>query len=217
MRSSRLVLWTIASASAFLILLAWGGEENAIQQLAERNLRVDEKLNEFDIHKNPKSLKDAYTLISSAPFDRSSQDWRDVCGGIMETTLRILEECYEARDHEYDIADHRPFYTQVCPPLGGEQIIVSGMDPKEVKDPEVRKLYEQAIVENNRRKAEYRREKALQDILDRGILHIQECVEALPSDAERGDAIIAIKKSVKNGMLRERILQRVEKNVGSSL
>lgn len=198
--------------STLLSLSACGGEESVMQQLSKQNVSVDEKLNKFDLHNDTQLLQDAYTSISSMPFDKGSQEWEQTYCGIIKTTLKVLEKCYEARDQEYSITNHPPFYTQVCPPLGGGQIMVSGMDPKDVKDPEVRKQYEEAIAGNNCRRAKHRRERALQKILDHGILNIQKRIEALPSDAKKGNSgINIIKSTVKNEKLREEILQKFEK------
>jgi hypothetical protein len=207
MKSIRLILQAILIS----VLPSVAGERGVMQQIEGRGQKVDEFLERFDTEDEPQLLREAYIIVRSFPLNRSRDDWEQENKFVIEKSLRVLEKCYEARDHEYDLLNPPPIFMKVAPPLGSAEVTFSGMDPKGIKDPEIRRQYEEAIAENDRRRSKHRRERHLQNIIDRGIKHILMRIEALPSDEDKTSAGASIIfNSVNNERLREKILNRLE-------
>jgi len=173
--------------------------------------QVSRGLREFREDNDHRSLERAYSLlpslIASAEAARNKQD-RDRALLLM---LEFLAECNEAHDKTYDLNDHPPFFTKVMPPLGSARTVIAGMDPKEIKDPEARKQYEEEIAENTRRKEKYQRERILQRVLSGGVRHIRAYVEASLAAGSFTDRHISmVEKHITDTTLKSRILGRKE-------
>jgi hypothetical protein len=83
--------------------------------------------------------------------------------GCLRLQLKVLLALASAHDPYYDRdASTNIVYANVMPPLSKRnEPLMSGMDPEAIKDAEVRKAYEDAIAENNRRNEKLKREMAL--------------------------------------------------------
>jgi len=125
---------------------------------------------------------------------------------ILRLKLEVLEACFMAQDKTYDIKNPPPFSTVASPGLGPD--LWSGMKPEDVKDPVIRKRYEEAIVENNRRKAKHMRESELQYLNDYLISDIRGHLTGRKLETLRQDVAI-IKKTIKNPGVMKKIREEV--------
>jgi len=125
----------------------------------------------------------------------------------MELKLRILQVCHNARDASYDSS--KPNFTiNVVPPLGSAQVTAPSMDPKYIKDPEVRQKYEDDIAENDKRRAKWNRERALQRIEDDLMNDIKVFIMGQPAEYQlRRDCITLIHSYITDKALHEKLTE----------
>jgi hypothetical protein len=109
----------------------------------------------FQQSKSPAELKNAISALdrASSIFASSRPEMsRELGRSIADAWLNILITIDHNWDHSFD--DDQPstpnntVYLNLVPPGGGYP---SGIDPKEVKEPGIRKKYEAMIAENERR------------------------------------------------------------------
>jgi hypothetical protein len=130
----------------------------------------------------------------------------------IELKLDILEFCYQTRDWAYDLnADHSISINVGMPPSSND-VVFAGMDPKDVKDPVLRKQYEDAIAANNRRKEKDVRERTLQHMHDGLINDIVVLMQAEPKDsAVRKHTLDLINTTIQEKKLQEELKGVLEK------
>jgi hypothetical protein len=122
--------------------------------------------------------------------------------------LKVLLALANARDPHYDRdAPENIVYMNLAPPLTkGNEAMVSGMDPKGIKDPEVRKAYEDAIAQNHRRAEKLNREMAISRGVDNALIDIWVFVKiGFPENsASRREAIEIVQKTIPDRILLDR-------------
>jgi hypothetical protein len=123
----------------------------------------------------------------------------------MELKLKILQACHNARDASYDLS--KPNFTiNVVPPLGSAQVTAPSMDPKYIKDPVARKKYEDDIAENDKRRAKWNHERALQRIEDDLINNIKVVIMGQPAESQLSrDFITLIHSNITDKALHEKL------------
>jgi hypothetical protein len=101
------------------------------------------------------------------PTDISRSPWKD---RVLEIRLLVLNAAGADRDKDYDLTRSDPFQMRVMPRVTNEQFdVFPGMDPAQVRDPGVRKEYEEAIAENAARRARWEREDKLEELIEFGV------------------------------------------------
>jgi len=126
----------------------------------------------------------------------------------IELKLTVLQVCYKARDMAYDpTADHH-ITLNVTPPLGGRQSLFSGMYPKDIQDPVVRKKFEEDIAENNRREQKLNKERKLQQIQDALINNVRVVLKGQPKESPFKKRVIQlIDSTITEKELKEKLLE----------
>lgn len=192
----------IARAGAFVLVMSAmtsattgaAASARALADALERAETVRRILDEVDKTGDTASLSKAYDLAACVipqPEEKAAAAAWDI---LLMARLRVLAKCYRARDHSYDPTKPANCTMSVSPPLwaaqAGHQMIISGMDPKHVRDPEARRQYEADIAENDRKKARHRRERELQNVADRGIADAQKLIDLYPDGAPERERLI---------------------------
>ncbi len=117
---------------------------------------------------NVQHLQDAYDIATTwKPSTNYFYYNEDNVRERIQLVLMIVNVCHNAADPNFDPED-RPS-AKVSPPRTSTQHTHPGMEPLEISDPDVRKQYMNAIVENNIKIAKYNREVILRNIVTRGI------------------------------------------------
>jgi len=120
-----------------------------------------------------------------------------------EMNLDLLDLTFSAHDETYDLKNPPPFSTKVSPGLGPG--LWPGMDPEAIKDPELRKRYEEDVAENNRRRAKHRHEKIMREFIDPGLEIIQGRLKTDRETGEMDKTIATIRARIKNPVLLKKI------------
>jgi hypothetical protein len=106
-------------------------------------LRGYEKLTSV-IEENFKQSGD--TIMAIPNLDRQAADWKSIRELKTKLWLQLLDQIDRARDLNFDFSDFKNGYTaNVSPP---DFRYNSGIDPADIKEPDVRLEYEEAIEEN---------------------------------------------------------------------
>ena len=138
------------------------------ETLKDAQVKVHARLEQFSKTHDAELLVEAGKLAASMNPRGGSDALSKLDEGSLRLQLEVIVALAAARDPHYDrnAATNR-VYLNVMPPLNkGTEILVSGMDPKAIKDPEVRKAYEDALAENARREEKLRREMAISRALE---------------------------------------------------
>jgi hypothetical protein len=164
-------------AEAKASMTAMGNAEKAVQA----------KLAEYARPQDPELLVEARALIS--PLNSSLKIGKtlpEFDERWLRLQLKVLMVFQNARDKGYDRnAPENAVYMNVAPrDFNGRCCYDSGIDPKSIKDPIVRKKYEEAIAENNRRNDKLRREHRLVRGMDESVLWIWMYLSQLPAGSE---------------------------------
>lgn len=168
-------------------------ERNLLQEMENAEIQVEKLLEEFKASSDsdPELLVKARELVSSIYGTRSTtytmrddgtrgkstvlvsnsrhKDWGRIWERLLRLRIEIIQEAFRARDWEYDLQNPPLFSISVCPPFGYGQFVISGMRPEDVKDPEARRIYKEAIRENEQKAKKHRRERTLQRFMDYAI------------------------------------------------
>lgn len=159
---------------------------------------------------NHKHLIQANSLAIRLPYYSRSHVPVIHADDILIIKINTIKACYLARDKAYNIgADHGIMFT-IMPPLGAGPVALAGMDPLAIKDPVVRKQYEDAIADNDRRNAKDIRERDLQQAIDSGLNHLKMLYRNVRTDARAQEAFIGIlTNSITDVGLRRLLLNQI--------
>lgn len=168
----RIVLSIAIMLSAVGLLRAESNESPAILKNAEQGVQA--RLEQFNQTKRVELLVEARELAASLNPRGGKTNLSKLDEGSLRLQLKVLLALAAARDPHYDRnASTNAVYLNVAPPLSkGTEPLMAGMDPKAIKDADVRKAYEDAIAENGRRNEKLKREMAISRALDRVVIDI---------------------------------------------
>jgi len=188
------------------------------REFAGLKARMDKDFQRFDKENNLEIIHKSMDLATSHTYEFGERNSKEARDQRLRLLLLVIAKCDDARDKTYDL-NHPPRRSTV---VGGIRLksgafIYSGCDPKSVKEPEARRQYEEAIAENNRRKAKARREYGLEDNIRSGISSFGTIVRNLtrpiwnkPDPVASKEVTALITEAVKDAQLRERILRECE-------
>jgi hypothetical protein len=128
---------------------------------------------------------------------------------VLRLKLEFLQACYDARDHGYDLTNHPRITTVVSPPWGSADVPFSGMDPKDIKDPVLRKEYEDKIADNERRRHKHDRELVLQRVLDDNLRTVGHLLRGQRDPTCRQHFMEIVDATIKEKKLREKLVESV--------
>jgi hypothetical protein len=126
---------------------------------------------------------------------------------VLRLKLQFLQACYDARDHGYDLTNHPLIKTVVSPPWGSADVTFSGMDPRDIKDPVLRKEYEDKIAENERRAHKHHRELVLQRVLDDSLRTVGHLLRGQRDPACRQHFMEIVDATIKEKKLGEKVVE----------
>ena len=132
--------------------------------MSELHGKIDTDLKEFHKRKSLDPLRSAVALaqgIQPRP-GASVAERRKLRDSRLVEMLTILDAIDVELDRTFDPSDTPS--SSVTPPVVNGVVLDSGIDPKHVKDPQVRAAYEQAIAKNNEKARKYAFQKGLQQI-----------------------------------------------------
>jgi hypothetical protein len=194
-----------------LILVArvFAESNDSLEALADAEAAVQLKLDQF-----AKTNADYELLLSAQKISASLNPRGDknqlskLDEECLRLQLKVLLALAKARDPQYDRnAPANAVYLNVAPPLSkGTEELIAGMDPKAIKDVEVRKAYEEAIAQNQRRNEKLKREMALSRGVDYALINIWIFVtRGFPENsAARGAANEIVQKTIPDKILLDR-------------
>lgn len=189
--------------------LAFAESNDSLEVLKHAQAAVQQKLDQF-------AKNDAdYELLLEAQKTSSSLNPRGDRSHLskldeecLQLQLKVLLALSKARDSHYDRnSPENAVFMNVAPPLSkGTEPLFSGMDPKAIKDAEVRKAYEDAIAENHLRLEKLKREMALSRGTEYALITIWVFVKrGFPENSEiRKEAITLVEKTITDKTLLER-------------
>lgn len=181
-------------------------DDDITNQIETTSAKVHENLEKFQQKGNCQVLFEVDQLIVKLG-NQWQKDPTRIRPEVLRLSLALLEMCFISRDKAYDIKNHPPFTINVSPGLGPG--LWAGMAPRDVKDPEIRKKYEEAIAENKQRETKLAREKRLQEFIDSGISNIRGHLNlSRELGTIRQDATL-IKNTIKDPALLKRIKEEV--------
>ena len=157
----------ISVATGLLLLaatLARAESNDLLDALTNAEAQVQLKLEQYArTNADYQFLPEAQKISASLNPRGDNTNLSQLDEGCLRLQLKVLLALANARDPHYDRnASTNAVYLNVAPPLSkGNEPLASGMDPEAIKDAEVRKAYEDAIAENNRRNEKLKREMAL--------------------------------------------------------
>jgi hypothetical protein len=166
-------------AKPFLLLALLGtfaahvcAESNdSLQSLTNAQAAVELKLNQFaNTPTNYQLLVDAQKISASLNPRGGQEQLSALDERCLRLQLKVLIALQEACDPHYDRnAETNAVYLNLVPPPAKSGLqYPSGIAPQAIKDPEVRRGYEEAIAKNQRRNAKLEREMTL----SRGVDHV---------------------------------------------
>jgi hypothetical protein len=135
------------------------------------------------IEKNFKQTAD--TLMAIPDPNRQTPDWKTIRALKTKFWLQLLNQIDQARDLNFNFNDPQNGYSaNVAPPHFGD----SGVDPASIKDPEDRRIYEDAIRENHAKylRDDFERELKKQDegLTATAIQYFNSAYDKTPQDAK---------------------------------
>ena len=216
---------TIARAFPVILLASLLGtsaytEEKELAQVADdAETQIRSKFLEYDKDKDVKFLKEAHEAVIDLHQYYGHKDRKTLADNILELRLLVLNKCFKERDHAYDLDNPPMVYSNVAPPLwiAEHQMIIAGMKPEDVIDPEARKEYEEDIAENNRRRDKWTREHDLQYLIDWDILfleiymgHEMQRLNMQENPEPRNQLWKSIEANIENEDLRKRLRESFE-------
>jgi hypothetical protein len=203
-------LLAVASMLVFGWALAKAESNDSLEALTNAETAVQLNLKQFArVNANYQLLLKARKVASSKnPRGDNKTTLSALDEGSLRLQLKVLLALAEARDPHYDpYARTNAVYVNVMPPLTkGAGLYAAGMDPKGIQDPEARKAYEDAIVENRRRNEKARREMEISRGVDYALIDIWVFVKrGLPENsAARNRAIEIVTNTLSDQSLLDR-------------
>ena len=186
---------------------AFAGKEDLVKALQQANQIMEDSFLKFKTDGNTDHLYEADKQITQL-----SQRWKEdpnlVRPKLLEFQLKLLQMCFESHDKNYDLGNPPVAYINVPLPRLTPGLM-SGMDPADIQDPEIRKEYEAAVAENKRREEKYAREKNLQYFIESGLsiihgyINLSKELGTLESDAK------IIKNTITNVDLMKKIKEEI--------
>jgi hypothetical protein len=135
--------------------------------MADVSGQVTDQLKQFEQTKNPDALERASELIEGMEV-LEIQDFtgrREARKKKLELWLSVLSRIDKEIDPSFDPADV-PAMSITPPAVPGENTY-SGMSPKDIKDPQARRKYEQALEKNQAKTARYSYQRKLMKLNER--------------------------------------------------
>jgi hypothetical protein len=175
--------------------------------------QIELHLNELHKDKNVDALRRASHLAEDIHPD-SVHDIarkRELRQSKLEALLTVLAGIDQELDPAFDPKD-LPLLT-VAPPVVGGVVLDSGIAPQHVKDPKVRKMYEEAIAQNHEKAKRYGFQTAVRR-LDRELtLEVERIIAEPHSTTEQGQREIgeAVERIVKNRDRKARLKELLNK------
>ena len=125
---------------------------------------------------------------------------------MLSLRLRVLMEVHASRDSAYNIEIEREKVSAKVVP--SNHLYPAGVAPADIKEPDVRKTYEAAIAENERRMAKLQQEMRLERLTECTLDHLRTYIGAsYKGKASRARAIEVINASLPDQALREQMLK----------
>ncbi len=179
------------------------------ETLKDAEVKVRARLEQFSKTHDAELLVEAGKLAASMNPRGGSTALSALDEGSLRLQLKVIVALAGARDPHYDRnAATNSVYRNVMPPLNkGTEPLMSGMDPKAIKDPEVRKAYEDAIAENARREEKLRQEMTISRALDHAVIDVWVFVMhgLREGSAGRKSALEIIDKTIFDKNIRSRL------------
>ncbi len=182
---------------------------DSLKALTNAQAAVQMKLDKFAKDKANYELLVAAQKLSASLNPRGDRDQLSKLDeACLRLQLKVLLALAEACDPYYDpTAPTNRVYMNVAPPLyKGTQGLMAGMDPKAIKDVEVRRAYEEAIAKNDRRNEKYNRETAISRARDYALISVWNFAKrGFPeTSTARREAIDLVQKTISDKGLRDR-------------
>jgi hypothetical protein len=153
--------------SEFCVLLLCMGCIGDLSQPSEKSqmddfdARLDEDFRIFAETKDAEVLSRAWNSIEGLPMGdpKKAENWRAVRRKKLESWFRAFNYLDKELDPKFDPKDV-PDLT-VMPPSSETAVYDSGTSPEDIKDPEARRQYEEAIKKNSEKSKRYKVQKKL--------------------------------------------------------
>jgi hypothetical protein len=188
---------------------ASASEEEIRQWLQGTSETVDAELARFHQEGDEAGIANAYAAVfRHGRADLGPLSWEELFKPLLRLQIRVTLAAYAARDWNYDFHDYPRFSTRAAVPPGAGHF--PGMDPEKIRDPEVRRVYQERIAENERRKAKFMREKELQTIIDDGIRVIRKHVHFFRHRRVDNPAEAVVKEMIKDDHLLDLVFRSEE-------
>ena len=184
---------------------------DSLKALTNAEAQLQLKLDQFATNSSHyELLLDAQKISASLnPRGDNKTSLNPLDEGCLRLQLKVLLALARARDPRYDPSSPIDWpAAELVPPGTNGMKYPSGVDPKAIKEPDVRKAYEEAIAENKRRSAKLKRELALSRGEDYAVMDIWIFVKrGLPENSTaRKRAFEIIQKTVSD----ESVLKRLK-------
>lgn len=129
--------------------------------MSPNSQKLEAHLNDFKNSGDTSHLQDAMNFVDQwINSDRKGNTSPDYRKEIVKSLFKILKEVDSSFDHDYD-KKHTP-YINMAPP--SETHLPAGVDPKEIKDDELRKKYESDLAENEKKIEYVKRQHSLRNL-----------------------------------------------------
>lgn len=191
-------------------------EKDLEKVLKDSEIKILIMLSEYDRDRQISFLQEAHKAIEGINIHFEYKGWETRAHRVQELRLRVLNKCFKERDYTYDLDNVPRLPNKVIPPrwAAEHQVIIAGMRPEDIIDPEARKQYEVAIAENNQKLEKYLQEKGLQYIIDREMRNIAIYMVSAQDDPGRQRQILSsLDALIESKILREKIMDAFEERL----
>ncbi|MDI6810043.1 MAG: hypothetical protein QME66_13945, partial [Candidatus Eisenbacteria bacterium] len=138
--------------------------------MKEKYEAVGGRLDAFQGTNDPSCIAQIGIEIDSLPLpQKKDPEWNSWREAKLALWLKALDKIYKTEDPTFDPEDVP--HENVAPPPG--TVVSAGASPDAIKDPELRKQYEQAIKANAEKAERYRLQKKLREIDKRWSLMVR--------------------------------------------
>lgn len=166
--------------SLFFVLIIFGLSFRALAEDVKLEITaLENKLASFEKSPSSEGLAEAWTEASRVPEKPNAENWKDLRRKKFQGVLMVIEAVQAQIDPKFDENDAPTLNVRI--PGGGYD---AGTKPENIKDPAIRKRYEDAIAQNQKKMQRYNFQLGLRASRDKYIDYLRDFIKRRYNQSE---------------------------------